>query len=80
MKEIKSLKPLTKTQEEKCDKIVSLLLELKKISEFHHRLLDQDLQDGPMEHSLDPCNSKCGAWTSSSGTTWELAINKKAEF
>ena len=30
MKEIKSLKLLTKTQEEKCDKIVSLLLELKK--------------------------------------------------
>lgn len=55
-------------------------MELKKISKFYHRLLDQNLQDGPMEHSLDPYYSKCGAWISSSGTTWELAINKKAEF
>ena len=43
-------------------------MELKKISKFYHRLLDPNLQDGPMEHSLDPYYSKCGARTSSSGT------------
>lgn len=39
MKEIKSLKPLTKAQEAKCDKIISLLLELKK-SGVHPIVID----------------------------------------